>query len=99
MTDTEHTASLTARLAHFFSERPGAWIDGRQIAHIAGAYGWRTRISDARRAPHFLSIENRQRRMATEDGKKFTVSEYRYVPSTPPPNAGDHLFDLHARPL
>jgi hypothetical protein len=63
-----------ARLAAFLRSRPGVWLDGRELATVGGAYGWRTRISDLRRPPYNMNIENRLRR---ERG--FVVSEYRLV--------------------
>lgn len=72
--------TLTAKLAAFMSARPGQWIDGRELAFIGGAYAWRSRLSDLRRAPFFFSIENRQRRIQRRDGRRYIVSEYRYRP-------------------
>jgi len=69
------------RLAAFFRERPNRWIDGRMLAPIAGSYGWRSRVSDLRRAPFFMTVENRQRTVATENGP-VVISEYRFVPPT-----------------
>ena len=63
------------RLADYFRARPGQWIDGRELGAVAGAYAWRSRVSDCRRPPHSLTIENRQR---AQNGA--VVSEYRYVP-------------------
>lgn len=71
------------RLAAFFLERPGCWVDGRVLAPIAGAYAWRTRISDLRRAPFLMTIENRQRTIQAGDGP-CVISEYRYQPMTVP---------------
>jgi hypothetical protein len=68
------------RLAEYFRERPGCWIDGRTLGSIAGSYAWRTRVSDLRRAPFYMQIENRQRTVQTDDGP-ITVSEYRFVPA------------------
>jgi hypothetical protein len=68
-----------SRLAAFFRERPGCWVDGRALALIAGSYAWRTRVSDLRRAPFYMQIENRQRTIQT-DHAPITVSEYRFVP-------------------
>jgi hypothetical protein len=65
-----------AALAQFFRERPGRWIDGRELAAIAGAYAWRTRISDLRRPPFSMHIVNRQRGVA---GAAACVSEYRFI--------------------
>lgn len=70
--------SRCARLAKFFCEHRGEWIDGRRLQAIAGVYAWRTRISDLRHHPWLLCIENRQRRV--EDGdESFVVSEYKLV--------------------
>jgi hypothetical protein len=70
--------SLAAKLAQFFSRRPNTWIDGRTLATIAGAYAWRTRISDLRRAPFSMVIANRQRYVDV-GGQPITLSEYRFV--------------------
>lgn len=80
--------TLTERLAAYFRARPGQWIDGMALAQIAGSYAWRSRIADIRRAPHSMTIENRQRRvrvldeggMVAVDVSGFTVSEYRFMP-------------------
>jgi hypothetical protein len=68
-----------ARLADYFRERPGCWIDGRELGPIAGTYAWRTRISDLRRAPFYMQVDNRMRTIKTDAGT-ITVSEYRFVP-------------------
>lgn len=70
--------SACARLARYLVLRRGQWIDGRVLAGIGGAYAWRTRLSDLRKAPWFLDIENRYRHV-NEDGRKWIVSEYRLV--------------------
>lgn len=72
--------TLTAKLAAFFRERPGVWHDGRVIAGVAGYAGFRGRISDIRRPPFNMRVENRTRRPRGRDGIRFTVSEYRYIP-------------------
>jgi len=79
--------SRSARLANFFRRSPGQWIDGRVLATVAGCYGWRSRVSDVRRAPYHLTIENRQRMVRQPDGSVFTVSEYRLVVPSPPAEA------------
>jgi hypothetical protein len=76
--------TMAAKVAAFFEARPNVWIDGEILARIAGRYAWRTRISDLRRAPWNLRVENRQRRVRTQDGRTFTVSEYRLVPHVAP---------------
>lgn len=66
-------ATYTQRVAELFTANPGRWLDGLEIAKVAGQYAWRSRISDARRA-YGLVIENRQRRI----GKRI-ISEYRWI--------------------
>jgi hypothetical protein len=66
------------QLANYLIEREGEWIDGRDLAKVAGAYAWRTRVSECRTLLH-LTIENRQRMASGFDGKRFKISEYRYV--------------------
>lgn len=68
--------SLTDKLARFFAKREGQWIDGRELATVAGAYGWRSRCSDLRQRG--LQIDNRQRRVRTANGT-VVISEYRFV--------------------
>ena len=75
----ESRESLTTRLRRFFEARPGRWIDGRALAGVAGNYAWRTRVSNLRRPPFSMCIENRQRHVRTEAGR-VVVSEYRYQP-------------------
>lgn len=77
----EKQGTRVGRLAAFFRERPNRWIDGRSLGPIAGCYAWRSRVSDLRRAPFYMQIENRIRAIDTDDGA-ITVSEYRYVPPT-----------------
>jgi hypothetical protein len=72
-------ASRTAQLAAYLEARPGQWIDGRILARVAGAYAWRTRVSELRRAPYLLTVENRQRTIRTVDGGRYVASEYRLV--------------------
>ena len=74
--------TFTRRLAAFFRARPHQWIDGRSL-EFAGRYAWRTRVSDLRRAPYFMTIRNRQRRIAVA-GRRFVVSEYRFEPERSP---------------
>ena len=71
--------TLASVLAAFFNSRPNTWIDGRELAGIAGAYAWRTRTSELRRSPYSFNIENRQRKVTTTDGSPITISEYRLV--------------------
>jgi hypothetical protein len=81
---TSLPASLCDRLMALFKSRAGEWIDGRELAAVAGAYAWRTRVSDLRRSPYGLTIENRQRREG-----RFTVSEYRMAPPIAPEPEAD----------
>lgn len=75
--------SRTARLAALFKAHPGPWLDGLAIQRVAGAYAWRTRISDVRRE-FGLEIENRQRRETSPNGETITRSEYRLRPRGEP---------------
>jgi hypothetical protein len=71
--------SRLERLASLFRRSPGLWFDGRELATVGGAYAWRTRVSELRRGPFFMHIENRQRTITRTDGTAFTVSEYRLL--------------------
>jgi hypothetical protein len=70
------------RLAEYFRSRPDCWVDGRMLATIGGCYAWRSRVSDLRRRPFCMEIQNRTRRIETDDGA-VVVSEYRFVPKQP----------------
>jgi hypothetical protein len=70
--------TFTKRVAAYFETNAGRWIDGRELETIGGRYAWRSRVSDCR-TQLGLDIENRQRRVKTESGQTFVVSEYRYV--------------------
>ena len=76
---TDHRHTFAAKVAAMFKAAPGEWIDGREVLKIGGVYGWRTRISDCRRAPYNLKIVNRQRRVG-----RYTISEYRFVADADP---------------
>lgn len=71
--------SLTDRLEAFFRQRPFVWVDGKQLAQVAGAYAWRSRCADLRKRG--LTIENQQ--ITFKDNatnRRWKISEYRYVP-------------------
>lgn len=70
-------------LVEYFRIWPRRWIDGRLLSAVAGTYAWRTRVSELRRPPHSLTIENRQRRVRRPGGETITISEYRYLPDAP----------------
>jgi hypothetical protein len=76
--------SRSESLAAFFRAHPLAWVSGLSLAKIAGAYAWRTRVSDLRSAPFNMTIENRQRHVTEPDGRRYIVSEYRFVPAEQP---------------
>ena len=73
--------TLADRLEAFFDAHRGEWLDGRQLATVAGAYAWRTRVSDLRKPPYLMQITNRRRRVM-ENGRTWAVSEYCYQPVT-----------------
>ena len=68
--------TLNDKLEHFFKASPGTWIDGRELAHVAGYAAWRTRVSDLRKRG--LTIENRQS-VRQQNDQRWTLSEYRYI--------------------
>jgi hypothetical protein len=70
--------TLTRRLAAHFHAHPDEWLDGRTLAVVGGAYAWRSRVSDLRRSPYHMTIENRLRRVTACEGEAFVVSEYRF---------------------
>lgn len=89
------SASLNDKLAAYFLARPNAWIDGKELATIAGGYGWRTRVSDLRKRG--MTIENRQRTKTiaqpyiSGELACWKISEYRYVPAVSQPStSGPH---------
>ena len=63
--------TYTDKVVQLLRRQRGKWIDGLRIAEVGGAYGWRSRISDARRL-RGLTIQNRQRHVG-----KRVISEYR----------------------
>lgn len=69
--------TLTDRLERFFLEHPNTWIDGKDLAGIAGTYAWRSRICNVRERG--LAIENRQRRIKLAKDRHYVISEYRAV--------------------
>jgi len=73
--------TLTGTLAAYFRAREGEWIDGMELARVAGSYAWRSRCSDLRRAPYLMRIENRVRLVRDPLGRMHDrkVSEYRWV--------------------
>src|SRR5687768_8893250 len=72
--------TLVERLARLLQAHPHQWLDGLMLGNVAGSYAWRSRVSDLRKPPFGMTIENRQRRVRTASGMR-TVSEYRYVPN------------------
>ena len=76
---SDERTTILDRLRAYFEAREGLWLDGMEIAKVAGCYAWRTRISELRRRG--MRIENRQRRPGRKDGRVIgrVVSEYRYV--------------------
>ena len=73
--------SYHAILARYFREHPGIWVDGLTLGQLAGAYAWRSRLTNVRQI-HGMCIENRQRKVG-----RRTVSEYRYQPASEPRQA------------
>ena len=70
--------SFNAILAEYLKARVGQWIDGKELATVAGGYAWRSRVSECRRL-YGLQIDNRQERVKLPNGQRFTRSLYRLV--------------------
>jgi hypothetical protein len=70
--------SFNDKLEAYFRARQGEWINGMELAKVAGCFAWRTRVSDVRLRG--LAIANRQRRLRNAQGKVYVVSEYAYQP-------------------
>lgn len=60
------------KLAVFFKNKPNQFVNGLDLAPIAGSYAWRSRVAELR-TKLGMDIENRQRIV---DG--FTISEYQF---------------------
>lgn len=75
------TLSLCDRLAAYFKDRPGQWVNARDLFSVAGSFAWRSRVAECRFPPFSMTIENRVSRRKNANGEKYTVSEYRYIPS------------------
>lgn len=80
--------SFTDRVAAHFQQRPGVWVDSRDLERIGGRMAWRTRVSDCRKpisrgGRYEFNIENRQRQATNRGGEPYIISEYRYSPPVP----------------
>jgi hypothetical protein len=71
--------SLNDKLEALFKARPYEWIDGKELAEVAGGYAWRTRVSNLRKQ-RGMEIGNDVVRRWDAQGKPFKTSYYRYVP-------------------
>jgi hypothetical protein len=71
--------SLCESLAAYFQAHSNEWVDARQLLSIAGFAGWRTRISDLRKPPFSMEIQNRVYKQVNLAGERYTVSEYKFV--------------------
>jgi hypothetical protein len=74
--------TLNQRLEAFLKARPGVWIAATDFESVAGRQAWRSRLSDVRRK-RGMTIENRQRWIELTEGRGYTLSEYRFVPTLP----------------
>lgn len=73
---------FTDRLAEFFRRQPDRWVDARDLMSVGGVCAWRSRLSDLRRAPFNMRVDNRVRVLSRPDGGRVKVSEYCYRPSS-----------------
>jgi hypothetical protein len=69
--------TMCARVARLLLANRGTWVDGTEIARVGGAYAWRTRLSDLRKTPWCLTVENQMRHVDAGGGHYYKVSEYR----------------------
>ena len=67
-------------VAVYFSQRPNVWIDSMALEMIGGRCAWRTRVSECR-TELGMAIENRQRFQKDHAGRRWTTSEYMWVPA------------------
>jgi hypothetical protein len=91
--------SLAEHLAEYLQARPNRWINAREFFPIAGSFGWRSRLSECRRAPFNMRIRNRQRRIApdpTQPDTKITITEYCFEPDRLEEGAADGAGTLPA---
>lgn len=82
--------SLADRLADYFRQRPGVWVNAFELFEVAGSFAWRSRISDLRRAPFNMVIENDWYDVRIGE-RKFRETVYRYQPPLPTRQGG--LFE------
>ena len=75
LSDLLASESLCARVARLLLSKRGQWVDGREIAKVGGYAGYRTRLSNLRKAPWWLDVRNRVRTVTNGD-RTFKVSEY-----------------------
>lgn len=68
--------TLCDRLRAHLEAHADIWIDGRELARVAGYAAYRNRLTDLRLI-HKLAIDNRQRIERLPDGRRIRVSEYR----------------------
>lgn len=76
----------TKALAAYFTARPNTWISALDLMPLGGLCGWRSRLSDLRRAPHFLNIRNQTRVVIAADGRRVLISEYMNFLNVTAPN-------------
>jgi hypothetical protein len=88
------SASLNDKLEDFLKQHANEWVDGFNLALVAGRYAWRSRVSDLRRHRR-MTIDNRVRTVVAHalgcagmprqcsGCANYKVSEYRYVPDLP----------------
>jgi len=68
--------TLNDRLAAYFRSRAGEWVNAHDLLPVAGFAAWRTRLSELRKPPYAMPIENR---VEIVNGRK--QSWYRFVPA------------------
>jgi hypothetical protein len=72
--------SYTDAVIDTLTAKPGEYVDGLALARIAGAYAWRSRVSDARRILRATGRGDIVNEQVRAKGRP-TRSLYRFVPT------------------
>lgn len=76
--------SFTQQVLEYLTERPGIYVEAIRLEAIGGRQAWRTRLSEARQlleARGEGTIKNRQRSKTDTEGRRWTLSEYAFIPA------------------
>lgn len=73
------------RVIAFLEQRPNCWIRATEFEAVGGRQAWRTAIAEARIIAKARGgdIKWRGTPKVADDGTRWTLSEYRYLPPAP----------------